>query len=257
MRDSDAGGLRADDVLRATSLLTRLPLPQPDWNAERPAGHAAWAYPIAGLAIGLVGVVVLAAGTGLGVAPAIVSALVVAAMVMASGALHEDGLADCADGFWGGWTREKRLRIMKDSRIGAYGVLALFLILLTRWAALSQLIDAGSAVAAILTAAMVSRAAMVVVMGGLPHAREDGLSHKTGRPLWLHMGLAVAIALVFATATLGAAVFPIVAAAGLAALAVAALSWVKIGGQTGDVLGATQQISETAILIVLSALLAA
>ncbi|MEM6375220.1 MAG: adenosylcobinamide-GDP ribazoletransferase, partial [Pseudomonadota bacterium] len=123
--------IRLHDLGRAVALLTRCPVP--DFllapGGDRAGAHAAWAYPIAGLIPGALAALFgsLAMFFGLGPAIAALSALGMAAFV--TGALHEDGLADCADGFWGGWTPERRLEIMRDSRIGTYGVLTLIVII--------------------------------------------------------------------------------------------------------------------------------
>ena len=155
-------------------------------------------------------------------------------LVLTTGTLHEDGLADTADGFWGGHDRARRLEIMRDSRIGSYGVIALMLSLAARWAALTALFAAGSILAPLLIAAAGSRAAMAVAMHRLRHARKDGLAQSTGRPdrgtAWLAVGIAALVALALS----GAQVF---ALAGVAVLTLATAVQIcrrKIGGQTGD-----------------------
>ena len=238
------------DLPAALALLTRIPLPAgffADLDPQRPGAHAAWAYPLVGLVAGA------AMGLGVSIAlalnlPAAMAALVgIAAGLLVTGALHEDGLADCADGFWGGWTRERRLEIMKDSQIGTYGVLALFLMLGLRWSAMVVLIDGAAWGCALIAAAVASRAAMVGVMGTLPNARVAGLSSQTGRPprpaLLIALGIGLAALLLFAPAPF-AALF----ALGGVALAVGLIARSKIGGQTGDVLGATQVCGEVAVL---------
>ena len=169
--------------------------------------------------------------------------------VIITGAMHEDGLADCADGFWGGWDRARRLEIMKDSSVGVYGVIALGLGLLLRWQALILLLDAGGYWAALAAVAATSRASMVVLMNRLPNPRAGGLSHSVGRPstqaTWLAIGIAAVICLF--VGHLGIVIW---VAAGCTLCA--ALSHRKIGGQTGDVLGATQQITEIIALCVIA-----
>jgi adenosylcobinamide-GDP ribazoletransferase len=118
----------------------------------------------------------------LGLPPGIAAGLALGAGILMTGALHEDGLADCADGFWGGHTAERRLEIMKDSRIGAYGVLALILVIGLKWLALAALIEHGALWAAVLVPACSAGAAMAWVMASLPFAREDGLARHVGRP---------------------------------------------------------------------------
>lgn len=239
------------DVVRAAQLLTRVPIPGGD--AAR-AAQAAWAWPVVGLGIGVLqlfaGVVALAIGL-----PATVAAgLAIAAGLLATGGLHEDGLADCADGFWGGFDRARRLEILKDSRIGAYGVLVLIVVIGLRWTLLAQLLL--HAPWALVAAAMLGRSAMVAVMARLPFAREGGLAAQVGRPpmaaVWLGAICAVLGALAFAG--IGAGLIATVSAA-CGALGVAAVARAKIGGQTGDVLGATQVMSELAALTACVALL--
>src|ERR1700679_2841440 len=125
------GGIRT-----SVAFLTRLPFGQGTAGAQTDIARASWAFPIAGVIVGLIGggVYALAYRLGLGVWPA--AALCVAATLAVTGCLHEDGLADTADGFGGGATRERKLEIMPDSRLGAFGGTALALSLLLRARAL-------------------------------------------------------------------------------------------------------------------------
>ena len=239
------------DVVTAFMLLTRLPLPTGRFahTSDRTPAQAAWAYPLVGLGVGLIAVAVAWVMQTLGVVSPITALFVVLASVVVTGAMHEDGLADCADGFWGGWDMAKRLSIMKDSQVGTYGVIVLVLSLFLRWYVITQMIDKGVLMGAVLTAAVMSRGAMVWVMHRLPHARKDGLAQRTGKPsktaTYLALGFA-GIAAVFGPEV--SAFWLIVIAAGLT-LGVSAVARRKIGGQTGDVLGATQQVVELGILI--------
>ena len=242
------------DIPAALALLTRLPLPASLARHFDRGAQAAWAYPLAGVAVALVGtlgaVPLLAFGLPTGAA-ALTS---LAAMVLVTGALHEDGLADAVDGFWGSWTRERRLEIMRDSRIGSYGVIALVLSLLARWFALTSiwaLPGLLQAIGALITAAALSRAVMPVLMATLPHARSDGLSRQVGRAPSHAAWLAVLLALVIAVICSGAEALGAVIVALLAGLAVRWLARSKIGGQTGDILGAGQQLAEVAVLFAL------
>lgn len=247
---TDKALLRPGDPALALGLLTRLPVPVGD--AARGA-RAAWAWPLAGAVLGggaaLIGWAALMAGL-----PAPVAALLaLGALVMLSGALHEDGLADTADGIWGGRTRERRLEIMRDSRTGSYGVIALALTLGLRAVALSCLFEAGPGVAAaaLVASAMLSRAAMAGAMAVLPHARETGLAQAQGRPPVATVLLGAGLAVVGSVFLCGASGLLAAGAAALAVLAVARLARVKIGGQSGDVLGAAQQMAEIAALLCL------
>ncbi len=239
------------DLLMALALLTRLPLPQLrfDSDAPRPAAFAAWAYPLVGMVVaGLSG---LSAGmaVGLGLPVSVAAVFVVLAGILCTGAMHEDGLADCADGFWGGWTGERRLAIMKDSQIGTYGVIALTMSLGLRWLAVSALLTSGVLLTALLAAAVVSRASMVGVMYALPHARNSGLSRQTGKPPRAAVMIAGAIAFTALLFVIPAPAFLSILMTAAALFGCATLAKAKIGGQTGDVLGATQQITEIGILL--------
>ena len=252
MAENDTALMRARDIALALSLLSRLPL---RCTCFARGARAAWAYPLAGLVVGglaaLGGLVALWCGL-----PAPIAALVVLALgIVSTGAMHEDGLADSADGLWGGWTRARRLEIMRDSHIGSYGVIALCLSLAARGVALWLLFAQSPAagVTGVLAAAALSRAAMTGVMAALPHARSDGLSHAQGRPpvaaVLLGLGLAIGVALIL---TGGAGVWAVLWV-GVVTGAVAALAHARIGGQTGDILGATQQVVEIAVLVSLLA----
>ncbi|MBV0911606.1 adenosylcobinamide-GDP ribazoletransferase [Anianabacter salinae] len=247
---SDTALARGSDILVALALLTRLPGLA---NTDRTRGaRAAWAYPVAGACVAAIAWAAGAFALWMGLAPPFAAGLALLAAVMVTGALHEDGLADVADGFWGGWDTARRLEIMKDSRIGSYGVIALGLSLILRWAALTMLLDAGGALWAFVAAGAASRAGMASVMGALPHAREGGLSHATGRPeagtIWLGVLVAAGIGLV----AVGFGIFAVALAVAVVCAAAALVARSKIGGQTGDVLGAAQQLAEIAALMVLA-----
>ncbi|MEP5732255.1 MAG: adenosylcobinamide-GDP ribazoletransferase [Sulfitobacter sp.] len=245
------------DLPRALALLTRLPLPGAAFppNDTRPGAYAAWAYPLVGLVVGVLATLAATLSLWLGLTPGIAALLVLLASALCTGAMHEDGLADCADGFWGGWTRERRLAIMKDSQIGTYGVLALGINFGLRWIALSAIIVLPGWALVVIGVAMASRGMMSVVMYALPNARENGLSRQTGRPPQGATYLAGGLALVGCAIALPANAVLLMLAACLAALCVALVAKVKIKGQTGDVLGATQQIVETILLLTCLAVL--
>ena len=248
---NDQGLVKASDFPLALALLTRLPVHVSSF--ERGA-RAAWAYPLVGLMTGgLAGLGGLAAlWVGL---PAPLAALIALGLLtVITGAMHEDGLADTADGLWGGWDRARRLDIMKDSQIGSYGVIALVLAFSARWAALWLLFEAGPgpALTGLLVAPMLSRATMPALMAALPHARDHGLSRSIGRPAPATALLAVGLAAGLGLLLLGWAVFGALFWASLLALAVGWTAQAKIKGQTGDILGATQQVTEIAVLFYLS-----
>lgn len=243
--------LQPRDIVTAFMLLTRLPLPAApfDQNPDRSPAQAAWAYPLVGLGVGGIAVAVAWVMQSLGVVSPVTALFVVLASIVVTGAMHEDGLADCADGFWGGWDMAKRLSIMKDSQVGTYGVIALVMSLLLRWYVITQMIEKGVLAGAVLTAAVMSRAAMVWVMHRLPHARKDGLAQQTGRPMRAVTYIALGFAGLAAILAPEVSTFWLIVIAVGCTFGVSAVARRKIGGQTGDVLGATQQIVELGILI--------
>ena len=238
----------ADDLWSGFALLTRLPVPN---HAPRGAASA-WAWPLVGAVLGAMAAGFAGVALGLGLTPGVVAAGVLGLMALVTGGLHEDGLSDTADGLFGGWTRERRLEIMKDSRVGSYGVLALVLVTLARWSALTTVLGAGGIWGLIAVGAL-SRAPMGLVMSALPNARGGGFSHATGRPsaavALSGAGVAVVIALLFA----GWATIPMLVLTALAVGLLARSAQKRIGGQTGDILGASQQLAEVACLAVLAA----
>lgn len=240
----DAARLIARDLVAGFGLLTRVPVP---FTAPRPAG--AWAWPLVGLGVASLAVTVGALAMAAGLAAPVVAVLVMAVQAVLTGGLHEDGLADCADGFWGGRDTARRLEIMKDHQIGSYGALALGLALMARWSALGLLI-AGGHWGAVLAAAMLSRVPMAAIMAGLPNARGAGLSASVGTPPRVAVGGTLAVALAGSFLLAGWSALPMALATAGAGLAVALVARSKIGGQTGDVLGAAQVLAEVAALAV-------
>ncbi|WP_245155704.1 adenosylcobinamide-GDP ribazoletransferase [Paracoccus ravus] len=251
----------ARDLVLATVWLTRLPVMRQAPPEPVPLSVAAWAFPLVGIVVVPPAAAVIWLALWLGLGAPIAAILALGAMALVTGGLHEDGLADFADGC-GGSTRTRRLEIMRDSRIGSYGALTLGLVAALRIAALAALAghSAGLAALGLLAAAAWSRGLMALALAVMPAARPEGLGRAAGQAS--HRIALVAI-------TLGAMlVLPAVSAAGSGSLgwlmvasvgaafaaipAVMALS--KLGGQTGDVLGAIQQSGETATLLALVAL---
>lgn len=252
LSDTDPARLAMQDLVSAFGLLTRLPVPQ-GWPMRGAA--SAWCWPIVGLAVALIAAAAGSFILTLGMPAGVAAAVTLATSAFVTGAMHEDGLADTTDGLFGGWTRERRLEIMKDSAIGSYGTLALLFTALARWSALTALMATGAHWAALVAAAAIGRAAMAVTMSALPNARDTGLSKSAGRPDASLAAIACAIAALLALMTTGAATLAILPLAALAALAVALLARARIGGQTGDILGATQFLAETTALATAAALL--
>lgn len=240
------------DIVDALRFFTRLPLPAAAAESLN-FNRIAWAAPVAGAGVGAIGAVVLALSERLGL-PALVSAsLATAALVAATGALHEDGLADVADGFGGGRSRERKLEVMRDSRIGAFGAIALMLVLILRVGALSAALShslSGASGALILVAAL-SRAGALMPLALLDPARSDGAGSAAGRlapsSFAAACGAALALALIIGLFTIGAGRALDAALAGaVGAAAMTTLASRQIGGQTGDVAGAAQQLAEAA-----------
>lgn len=237
------------EFLSAVGLLTRLPLPR---IATPEGAGAAWAWPLVGVIVGSIAAVAASALLVLGVPATVAAAALLATQALLTGALHEDGLADTADGFFGGWTVARRLEIMKDSHIGSYGTLALILTVLARWSALCVLLT--GPLWGVIAVAALSRAPMAVLMAALPNARGTGLAQSVGRPeratAWVAVGLAMAIAMVLAGFWAALAMSAVL---GMVTLWLAWTALARIGGQTGDVLGAAQQLAEMAALVTLAA----
>ncbi|WP_419730021.1 adenosylcobinamide-GDP ribazoletransferase [Lichenicola sp.] len=242
------------DLAAGFGLLTRVPVGWlvPAGEPYRP-GRAVWTYPLAGLLAGAVTAAVVALAHMAGLTALLGAVWAISAAVLLTGGLHEDGLADTADGFGGGRTPERRLEIMRDSRIGSYGALALVLSLALRITAVAALPPA-HATAILLATGALSRAAMLPVLGLLPPARADGLGHGVGSlpraAIATGAGIAGLAALVALPLPRALAAIVVAAAAGLL---MAALARRRIGGQTGDVCGASCAVAECAVLTLLAA----
>jgi adenosylcobinamide-GDP ribazoletransferase len=171
-----------------------------------------------------------------------------------TGALHEDGLADTADGFFGGHDREGRLAIMSDSRHGTFGVLAIVLSVLLRAAALAQIGEVVLVGLALIAAHAASRAALPLAMRTLAPARAEGLGVTAGRPPLPLAVAALVIGLTIALAALGPERGAMtIVLAGLMLFGLGVVAQRRIGGYTGDVLGAFQQIGEIVMLLTAAA----
>ena len=170
----------SEDIGLAIALLTRIPVPQPaDVTPDRMA-RAQRAFPLVGAIVGLAAGLVDRCLLAIGIPELAAAAVALGAGALLTGALHEDGLADVGDGFGGGRDREKKLAIMRDSRIGTYGVLALLVSFVARCSALASL-PIAEIIPALIVAHALARAAIPVVTANMPFAREDGLG-RVGRP---------------------------------------------------------------------------
>ncbi|MFK4508708.1 adenosylcobinamide-GDP ribazoletransferase [Bradyrhizobium daqingense] len=244
------------DLRLAASFVTILPVASSKPAGDGAIARATWALPVAGLLVGLAGALVYKVAIHVGLTPNLAALLALATTTLITGALHEDGLADTADGLGGGRTRERKLEIMRDSRIGTYGVCALIMSFGLRWSALAAIANPWAVTLALCAAHTAARAGVPAFMSLVPPARPDGLSASAGAP----PGRSVAIAFGVGTLVLALTLGPAKALVGLILLALAGLLLARlairqIGGQTGDILGAFEQTSEILILLVAASFL--
>jgi adenosylcobinamide-GDP ribazoletransferase len=231
-------------LLAAVQYFTRVPVPTGVDHAVESLNGAVRYVPMVGILVGAAGagIYVLAARL---LPPRVALLLSMVATMLLTGAFHEDGLADSADGFGGGSTPERALEIMKDARIGAFGALALALALLLKLESLVAL-PAGRIAGALVAGNALSRLATIGIMVTLPYVREHGISRA--RPLVTDLSAAsLAVAVVTGLAPLLLVGTP--AIAGVACACLTTLGWRRyirrrIGGYSGDCLGAAQQLTE-------------
>lgn len=257
--------------LTAVQFLTRLPTPRLEGFTPARLAQSTRYFPLVGVLVGLINLAVwwLASRR---LPPAVCVGLMLVVSTLATGALHEDGLADACDGFGGGTNRERVLSIMKDSRIGAYAAIGIVLMVGLKWAALEALATAAAAAAMfpllVIGAHLMSRWCACALIWRLPYARTEGEAKAapfagalTGRG-WLGSGLIgllgfAPIVFVCLRAAGGASARSLAAAAlaagamSAAVTASVAAAYVRrrIGGYTGDCLGAVQQLSELGFLL--------
>jgi adenosylcobinamide-GDP ribazoletransferase len=245
-----------DDLKTAVAFLTRLPMPHPDGAMPANFVRAHRMFPLVGALIGAaVGLLCLGL-RAIGVPDLAAAALALGGGAILTGALHEDGLADIADGFGGGRTRESKLEIMRDSRLGTYGSMVLLVSFAAKLSALAAIPNA-FVVPSLVAAHALGRGILPVMSLNLPYARNDGLARNAGRPDAATAALAGGMALLIALLSLSwSNAFFAAVLAGVSALGMAWLALRQIGGQTGDVLGGAEQVAETAILVLLAARLA-
>lgn len=252
------------EFMAATIFLTRLPLRwNGDWPDDLNRRALSW-FPIVGCLIGVAGGLLYWALTFAGLAPLLAAIVTVAALTWLTGALHEDGLADVADGFGGGRDKEAKLSIMKDSRVGTYGSMALILVVLARVGVLATLADPRTVALALIGAHAFSRGLLPLVKLALPDARLKGVSADQGRPDSARALVALLIGFTLAATALnklhlasGMISLSVMALSAAAVWGVARLSKRQIGGVTGDVLGAGQQMAEIGFLLALAAVIPA
>lgn len=239
--------LRADLHL-AAAFLTRLPLPDGGPAAEGGLARAMRVFPVVGAIAGAAaGLVFVALHSVVPPLPAALAAVLAA--VLLTGALHEDGLADTADGLGARGGRAARLEVMRDSRSGAFGVLALVFAIGLKASALAAAPSGWAGLGALAAAAALSRALIPAAMQVMAPARADGLGAMAGVPDASTAAFAAVLGIVLAFAGLGLAAPLAVLAAVACGGAVVMLARRVLGGYTGDVLGAVQQAAETGVLL--------
>ncbi|WP_183478842.1 adenosylcobinamide-GDP ribazoletransferase [Komagataeibacter kakiaceti] len=243
--------LRADLVC-GIGLLTRLPT---GWLARDglpySMARSIWCWPLVGAGLGAAAAGLYAGLLWLGISPLPAAGWSVAMLLLLCGGLHEDGLADMADGCGGGRERARKLEIMRDSRVGSYGVMALVVALLVRVTALAAMPGA-TALLALPVAGALARASMVGLLWRLPPARGDGLASTM--PTLPRAALVACLCLAASVTALllpGPRLLTAGVVAAMATMVMCALARWQIGGQTGDVLGATAVVTECAVLTAL------
>lgn len=244
--------------LVAARFLTRVPLPDLDDANPETLGRSALCYPLIGLTLGAVLVVLwlIASGLSEGAAPLAIAALLLIGWTWLTGGLHLDGLADCADAWVGGLgSRERTVAILKDPHTGAMGVIALVLILLVKFAALASLPSGAEGVLILLLTPALARAQLLALPLSTDPARPDGMGAALHRVLPRRLGIVVLT--LTASATLIAFSVADASAAGVALLGVAGLLLLvwrrsllhRLGGFTGDTAGALVELTEAAVLM--------
>jgi len=243
------------DCAAAFLLLSRLPTGWHHFPADRPPNFtsALWAFPLVGLVIGGAGGTILVTAASLGLPPLAAAALSLLGIALLSGAMHEDGLADMADGFGGGRDADSIARIMHDSRIGAYGVLALILATALRLSLLTlclETLQGWHLIGFIALISAASRFQPILQLAAFPLSPHASLAALTGRPDMIRLIIGLALwcpAMIF--------LFGIVTTAAIALPACALSLWIgqiatrKINGLTGDVMGATTLCAEIIMLM--------
>jgi adenosylcobinamide-GDP ribazoletransferase len=242
---------RLIELAAAFVLLTRLPVHRFALPRLTVPAEAVWAYPVVGAAIGAIGGAVYWITHSLSGPPALAAICALIAMILATGAMHEDGLADFADGLAGD-TKDRSLSIMRDHQIGTYGVIALMLSLAMRATAVALIAEPDAVMAAVIGAGAASRLSAVLIMAALPPARKDGLSASVGSPTAGLAGITLWLTFMIAWLVLPFGVSLLLILSAIAsAVVLGRVALVRLGGQTGDVLGASSQICECFALIVL------
>lgn len=248
-------GRLPSDTVATLSFFSRFPVRTPPGPFDLRQSAGAW--PAAGFLLALLPAGALLLLRAADFPPSVAALVALAVYALLTGALHEDGLSDTADGFGGGRTRDQKLAIMRDSRLGTFGALVLFFALVLKATALATIAwSPGHAAVALLGAAVLSRSMALWHWNSALPARSDGLACAAGRPDWMALWIGLLLGLIAALALL--ALFGLSGLMGvlLAAVGVGLFSSLcrsQVGGHTGDTIGAAQQVAEVLILVGLTA----
>lgn len=248
--DPSAPPAATDEFKFALGLFTRLPVGKARQIPPARLGRTVWCFPLIGALVGLLAALGALIGAGFGLGPWSVAIVAIAVELLVTGALHEDGFADVADSF-GGRDRETRLRIMRDSRIGAFGAVALWLLLSSRLVLLAGIAGEGiwTLVFALIGANAAARIALLIPLVLLPPARGDGLGAGLGEPQREAGGAALIYGIGIGVVCFGWGIFGVAAAVLIAGVVMAMIGRQNLGGQTGDLLGATAALTLPLVLL--------
>ncbi len=247
-----------NDLLVALLFLTRIPL-KINMNFSMAAvGSSVRCFPLVGLVVGGISGGVFFTLNLLGLPVFVCATIAVGLQILITGALHEDAIGDVADGFGGGATKDKKLEIMRDSRVGTYAVVTLIIAITLKITAIGSMYPEVLALPVIISAAVASRGMLAWGMYLMPSARKDGLGASAGKPQLISVVGALIFTIIIPVALIG----PFAASAALlgAFVSTGLMGWIahrQIGGQTGDVLGSLQQVSEITFLVITAGLFSA
>ena len=246
-----------NDIRLCVGFYTMIPIGSGD---EAKLGHrefaqAQWAAPLAGVLIGSIGAAIFALAQWGGLSDMMAAVLALSGTILTTGALHEDGLADVADGFGGGRTKQRKLEIMRDSCVGTYGVLALLCVFMLRCTALAGLYDPVLAAKSLIAAHVASRALLPAFMRSMPAARASGLTAQVDKIPTRTIVIALLLGGIGLAVTLQWVAIYMIPLLAVWFMILRRVALAHIGGHTGDVLGTLQQGAETLVLVAASLML--
>ena len=215
---------------------------------------AALGFPLVGLVVGVTGAIIFVIANALGLPQFASALLAVAATALVTGGLHESGLANAVDGLISAKDRDGMLHVMRESHLDKFGVLALIFIIGLKIAAI-EILSPGAAAASLVAAEVAGRSVLPIVLMLVPPARTEGLSFQAGQPSKEDAALTLLLggALVLLMLGIGVGLLSIIIIAAICAL-MARITIVRLGGHTGDVLGAIEQVTTAAVLLTAAAM---